>query len=85
MFNVSAETVHSTFHSPAVDLSRYFPFYLNDLLGCSVVELPSRMRAVAGSNPVQVIPYALNMVVIAVFFGTHDCGVSITTNWLVSG
>ena len=53
-------------------------------IGGVVVELPSRVREVVGWIPDRVIPYTLNVIVIAAYISTQSCEVSITTDWLVS-
>ena len=53
-------------------------------IGGIVVELPSRVREVVGSITDRVIPYILNVVVIAAYISTQICEVSIMTDWLVS-
>ena len=53
--------------------------------GGVVVERPFRLREVVGSILGWVILKTLKMVVMAAFLGTQGCGVSITTDCLVSG
>ena len=50
-----------------------------------VVERPPQEWEVASSIPGGVIPKTLKMVVVAALLGAQGCGVSITTDWLVSG
>ena len=52
------------------------PFFRKYRLGGVVVVRPPRMR---------VIPKTLKMLVRVVLLGAQHCGVSITTDWLVSG
>ena len=56
-----------------------------DSLGGVVVKCPPHLREVAGSIPGWSIPNTLKMVVMAALLGAQGCGVSITTDWLVSG
>ena len=54
-------------------------------LGGLVVEHPSQVLEVKSLIRGQVIPKAFKMVVMAALFDAQGCGVSVTTDWLVSG
>ena len=54
-------------------------------LGGEVIERPPRVRDVVGSIPCRAIPKTFKMEVMAVLFGAEGCGVSITTDYVLSG
>ena len=58
---------------------------VNYSLCVEVAERPPQMREVTGSITGWAIPKTLKLVVMATFLGAQGCGVSITTDWLVSG
>ena len=60
-------------------------FKNRDRLGGEVVKRLSQVPEVAGSILDRVIPNTFKMVVIAAVLGAQCCGVSIPTDWLVSG
>ena len=53
--------------------------------GGIVVERPLQELEVAGSFPGRVLPKTLKIVVMTALLCDQGCGVTITTDWLVSG
>ena len=67
----------------AVSMLLYVPLFIFVFLDGVVVGHPPFEREVTGLTPGLVIPYTLNLVVVATLLSAQGGGVSITTDWLV--